>query len=60
MLTLVEELSLRTRRVQAMMRQMEDIVAPDGRDPRQLPTVRCNVRTGPRNERPSRAANSAT
>ena len=33
MLTLVEELSLRTRRVQAMMRQMEDTLAPHGRDP---------------------------
>ena len=27
MLTLIEELSLRTRRVQAMMRQMEDTLA---------------------------------
>ena len=33
MLTLIEELSLRTRRVQAMMRQMEDIARPDGRNP---------------------------
>ena len=33
MLTLIEELSLRTRRVQVMMRQMEDCAGADGRNP---------------------------
>ena len=39
MLTLIEELSLRTRRVQAMMRQMEETLGPHGPDP--PPASRC-------------------
>ena len=52
MLTLVEEMSLRTRRVQSMMRQMEDIC-------QRMFKIRTRLADAPR-ELPGRATNGPT
>ena len=58
MLTLIEELSLRTRRVQAMMRQMEDTVERMDQIRRQL--RRCSTRRPPATSGRISAASFAT